>query len=63
MFRVFNSCQFVAMFAGLPYLMSWLATNPFPYAEAAFWTAGVSYVVMGFIMVGAVYDSSKDMYR
>lgn len=62
MFRVFNSIQFVGLFAGMPYLISWLYTNPFPYAStAAFWTAIVGYVVMFFLNVAAVVEATEKL--
>jgi hypothetical protein len=45
MLRVFNAFQLVCVFSGLPFLISWLATTPFPYAEAAFWAAIAVYVI------------------
>lgn len=54
MFQVFNAFQLVALFAGLPFLIGWLGKTPFPYAEAAFWTAICVYVLLFCTNVAAV---------
>lgn len=55
MIRAFNSFQFVALFAGMPYLISWLQTRPFPWSLAALWTAIIAYVVLFVILCVAVF--------
>ncbi len=55
MLRVFNSFQLVGLFAGMPYLVSWLNTNPFPWSPAALWTAVVVYIVLFIVLCAAVF--------
>lgn len=55
--RLFNSLQLVGLFAGWPYLLNWLSTNPFPHASIAFWTSCVFYLIGGCVMVAAVHHS------
>lgn len=57
MFRLFNSIQLVGLFAGMPYLISWLSTNPFPAAPIAYYTACTAYVVIGIIVTVCVFNS------
>ena len=59
MLRAFNSFQLVGLFAGMPYLLSWLNTNPFPWSPAAFWTAIVAYLVLFVVLCVAVFSWSE----
>lgn len=61
MFRLFNSVQLVGLFAGMPYLISWLSTNPFPAAPLAYYTTCVGYVVIGIIMTICVFTSVEKL--
>ena len=58
--KVFNSIQIVALFAGFPYLISWLSSEPFRHSGVAFWTAVVAYVVSFAIMCGITYEALHD---
>lgn len=60
MLRAFNSFQLVGLFAGVPYLISWLNTNPFPWSPAAFWTAIVAYIVLFVVLCVAVFAWADD---
>ena len=59
MIRAFNAFQLVTLFAGMPYLVGWLNTNPFPYSPAAFWTAIVAYLVLFVVMCVGVFDLTE----
>jgi hypothetical protein len=54
MLQAFNAFQCVVMFAALPHVIVWLASNPFPYSVAAFWTAILVYSVSFIGMVASV---------
>lgn len=56
MLRAFNAFQLVALFSGLPFLISWIGTDPFPYSVAAFWASIVVYVVAFIALVVAVTE-------
>lgn len=60
MFRVFNAFQMICVFAALPFVISWLSTNPFPYAQAAFWSAIGVYGVMGIGLTAATASAIKN---
>ena len=60
MLRAFNSFQLVGLFAAMPYLVSWLNTNPFPWSPAAFWTAIVAYVALFIFLCGTVFAWADD---
>lgn len=57
--KFFNSLQVTGLFAGAPFLMNWLTTNPFPFAKTAFWVACVVYVVAFVGMTVSVHDSMR----
>lgn len=46
MLRAFNAFQLTSLFAGMPYLIGWLAKGPFPFSVAAMWTAIIIYAVL-----------------
>ena len=58
MLKVFNSCQFVGLYAAMPYVISWLLTSPFPYSRVAIVTAVISYLIMSGILITCIYDQS-----
>ena len=60
MLRAFNSFQLVSLFAGLPYLIAWLNSNPFPWSAAGFYTAIVAYIVLFIVLCVAVFDWAGD---
>lgn len=60
MFRAFNAFQMICVFASLPFVISWLSTNPFPYAQAAFWSAIGVYGVMGIGLTAATASAIKN---
>jgi hypothetical protein len=57
--RLFNSMQITGLFAGFPFLLSWISDATFRYSGAAFWAALAAYVVSFFIMWACVYDASR----
>lgn len=58
--RAFNSFQIVALFSGLPFLISWLSEATFRYHTAAFWTTIAIYFIGACCMTVAVYDSMRE---
>lgn len=57
--RLFNSFQLVAVFAVLPFVVSWLSESTMKYANAAFWAVLIVYVLAALGMWRSVYDSSR----
>jgi hypothetical protein len=54
--KTFNAIQLVILFAGCPFLLSWLYTEPFPFAFPAFIITAIGYVVLAiWFVVMAVY--------
>lgn len=58
--RLFNSFQFVAIFAAMPFLVAYLFDATFRFAGAAFWAALAVYVIQAIITWISVYDSARD---
>lgn len=54
MIRAFNALQLVSLFAAMPFLISWLHGNPFPYSTAAFYTAIAVYLILFVTNIAAV---------
>lgn len=59
--KLFNAFQIVSLFAGMPFLLTWLATKPIPHSNSAFWAAAVVYVVAFIVHVVSVRNAmAKD---
>ncbi len=59
MIRCFNSLQLVTLFSAMPYILSWLANDPFAYAAGAFWVAIVVYVVLFGVMCYGMFNLTE----
>lgn len=53
-FKVFNSFQITALFAGWPFLVGWLWKATFQGAAALAWVSVIAYIVFFILMCGAV---------
>jgi len=59
-FKAFNSLQITGLFAGFPFLISWLWTATFAGAAVAAWVALIVYLVFFLLMCGAVFHAFDD---
>lgn len=58
--KIFFSAQIAAGFLATPFLIGWLATASFPYAEAAFWASILAAVVEYGLVTAAIYTATKE---
>lgn len=57
--RLFNSIQSVAIFAALPFVISWLTDAEFRGAGAGWWVAVVAYFIGFVAMTACVYSNDE----
>lgn len=57
--KLFNALQIVALYTGMPFFISWLGSQTFPFATVGLYAAGVVYF-FAFVMLCVCVRNAMD---